>query len=194
MAAPIEWLTGSPVVAYNLTLVASFALSAAAMFALAYRDWQRGCRFIGGLAYGFAPYRISQLPHIQMEVLWYAPLALLGLHAYIETGRRRWLVLYGAAWMLQGAANGYALVYLSVLIGLWGLWFVVLRQRWKDLVAIAVATTSRCCHWRRSCCATSGCTTTTAWCAAWRRSRRSAPTFPESSVRRRRSRSGAGCV
>jgi hypothetical protein len=141
VAAPIEWLTGSPVVAYNLTLVASFALSAAAMFALAYRlTGSVAAAFIGGLAYGFAPYRISQLPHIQMEVLWYAPLALLGLHAYLATGRARWLVLYGTAWMLQGAANGYALVYLSVLIGLWGLWFVVLPGRWKDLAAIVVAT------------------------------------------------------
>jgi len=33
VAAPIEWVTGSPVIAYNLTLIASFALSAAAMFA-----------------------------------------------------------------------------------------------------------------------------------------------------------------
>ena len=126
IAAPIEWLTGSPVVAYNLTLVASFALSAAAMFALAWRlTGSVPASFIAGLAYGFNPYRISQLPHIQMEVLWYAPLAVLGLHAYLETGRRRWLALYGVCWMLQGAANGYALVFLSVLIGVWLLWFVV---------------------------------------------------------------------
>ena len=44
------------------------------------------------------------------------PLAMLGLHAYVDTGRRRWLALYGAAWMLQGAANGYALVFLSVVV------------------------------------------------------------------------------
>ena len=141
VAAPLEWVTGNPVIAYNLTLVASFAFSAAAMFALAYRlTGSVGASFIGGLAYGFAPYRISQLPHIQMEVLWYAPLALLGLHAHLETGRWRWLALYGAAWMLQGAVNGYALVYLSVLIGLWGMWFIVLPRRWRDLGAIAAAT------------------------------------------------------
>ena len=141
IAAPLEWLTGDPVVAYNLTLVASFALSAAAMFAFGLRlTGSVGAAFLGGLAYGFAPYRISQLPHIQMEALWYAPLALLGLHAYLESGRRRWLVLYASAWMLQGAANGYALVYLSVLIGVWGLWFVVAARRWPDMAMIAVAT------------------------------------------------------
>ena len=73
VAAPIEWITGSPVIAYNLTVVASFALSAAAMFALAWRlTGNIPASFIAGLAYGFNPYRISQLPHIQMEVLWYA--------------------------------------------------------------------------------------------------------------------------
>jgi len=35
------------------------------------------------------------------------------------------------------AANGYALVYLSVLIGLWGLWFVVLSRRWRDQIGRA---------------------------------------------------------
>jgi hypothetical protein len=141
VSAPIEWLTGNPVTAYNLTLVASFALSAAAMFALALRlTGSVAASFIAGLAYGFAPYRISQLPHIQMEVVWYAPLALLGLHAYVETGRKRWLVLYGASWMLQGAANGYALVFLSVLIGLWVAWFVVAARRWRELAMIAVTT------------------------------------------------------
>jgi len=141
VAAPIEWITGSPVVAYNLTLVASFALSAAAMFALAWRlSRSIPASFIAGLAYGFAPYRISQLPHIQMEAIWYAPLALLGLHAYLETGRRRWLALYGIAWMLQGAANGYALIFLSVLIGAWVVWFVIASRRWRELAMIAVTT------------------------------------------------------
>lgn len=141
LAAPIEWITGSPIVAYNLTLVASFALSAAAMLAFAWRLTRSvPASFLAGLAYGFAPYRISQLPHIQMEVLWYAPLALLGLHAYLETGRKRWLAVYGVCWMLQGAANGYALVYLSVLVGLWGLWFVVAARRWRDMALIAGTT------------------------------------------------------
>ena len=42
--------------------------------------------------------------------------------------------------MLQGAANGYALVFLSVLIGVWLLWFVVAAKRWRDLVLIGVTT------------------------------------------------------
>jgi hypothetical protein len=141
VAAPIEWLTGSAVAAYNVTVVLSFMLSAAAMFALGLRLTRSvPAAFIAGLAYGFAPYRISQLPHIQMEVVWWAPLALLGLHAYLDTGRVRWLVVYGVAWTLQGAANGYMLVFLSVLIGVWTLWFVIAQRRWRELTMIAAAT------------------------------------------------------
>jgi hypothetical protein len=141
IAAPIQWLTGSAVVAYNLTVVASFFLSAAAMFALTWRLTRSiPASFIAGLAYGFAPYRISQLPHIQMEAVWYAPLAILGLHAYLDTGKKRWLALYGASWALQGTANGYLLVFLAVFIGVWVLWFVVAQRRWRDLAWITAAT------------------------------------------------------
>ena len=67
-------------------------------------------------------------------------LALLGLHAFLESGRRRWLALYGVAWMLQVAANAYCLFFFSILVGLWALWFVVSRRNWRALGMIAAAT------------------------------------------------------
>ena len=127
IASPIYWLIGDIVITYNLVLLLTFPLCAIAMYALVFRlTGSVAGAFIAGLAFAFAPYRISQLPHIQMLATFWAPLALLGLHAYLQSGRRRWLVLYGATWLLQGATNGYALVMFSILIGLWTLWFVVL--------------------------------------------------------------------
>ena len=141
IASPIYWLTGNLITTYNLALLLTFPLGAMAMYALILRlTGSAAGAFIAGLAFVFAPYRISQLPHIQMLATFWAPLALLGLHAYLETGRRRWLVLYGAAWALQGAANGYTLVMFSFLVGLWTLWFVVLRRNWRTLFMIAAAT------------------------------------------------------
>jgi hypothetical protein len=96
--------------------------------------------FLGGLAFAFAPYRVSHLAHIQVLVVFWAPLALLGLHAFIETGKKRWLALYGVCWALQGAAHGYYLVYFSVLVGLWVLWFVVAQGRWRTLAMITATT------------------------------------------------------
>jgi hypothetical protein len=141
IAAPIAWLTGSALVTYNLVMLLTFVLSCAAMYLLVYRlSGSAVAAFIAGLAFGFAPLRISQLPHIQMLASFWAPLALLGLHAFLDTGRRRWLVLYGGAWALQAAANGYALIFFSVLVGFWTLWFVVARRRWSALGLIAAAT------------------------------------------------------
>ena len=141
IASPIYWITRDTLVTSNLVTLLTFPLCAMAMYALVFRLTRSVAgAFIAGLAFGFAPYRISQLPHVQMLAAFWAPLALLGLHAYLETRRRRWLLLYGATWMLQGAANGYALVFFSILIGLWVVWFVLLRGDWRALGAISLVT------------------------------------------------------
>jgi hypothetical protein len=141
LGSPLYWLIGDPIVTYNVVALATFPLCALSMYALArYLTQSDAGAFVAGLAFGFSPYQISQLTHVQMLAAFWAPLALLGLHTYLDTGKRRWLALYGAAWLLQAAANGYALMFLSILIGLWVLWFVVLRARWRDLGAIALTT------------------------------------------------------
>ena len=156
VASPIAWITGNPLAAYNLTLLLTFPLCGMAMFALVYRlTGNAGGAFLAGLAYAFAPYRISNLPHIQMLASFWAPLALLGLHGFVDavrdpgsgtgdsgfgTRQARWLALYGACWALQAAANWYSLVLFSVLVGFWVLWFVVLQRRWRALAMIAAAT------------------------------------------------------
>lgn len=140
IAAPLQWLTGNALTAYNATVLLSYPACALAMYALVFRLTRHaGAAFLAGLAFGFAPYRAGHLWHVQMLVVCWAPLALLGLHGYLDTGRRRWLACAGAAWLLQATANLYLLVYFSILIGFWVLWFVVTRRRWRQLLAIASA-------------------------------------------------------
>ena len=137
IATPLYWMTSSTLAAYNGTLLLTYPLCGLAMFALVYRLTRSGAAaFLAGLAYAFAPARVSQLPHLQILATFYAPLALAGLHAYLDTGRRGWLALFGLSWMLQGAATGYLLIYGSVLIGFWILWFVVAPGRWRELRAV----------------------------------------------------------
>ncbi len=141
LSTPIQWITRDAVVTYNAIALLTFPLCGLAMFALAYRLTRSGAgAFLAGLAFAFAPYRFAGLPHLQMLASFWAPLALLGLHSYLDTGRRWWLLLYGAAWMLQAATNWYMLVFFSLLVGLWVLWFVVARGRWGALAAIAAST------------------------------------------------------
>ena len=163
IAAPIAWLTGNPLAAYNLTALLTFPLCGMAMFALVYSLTRSvSGAFLAGLAYAFAPYRISNLPHIQMLASFWAPLALVGLHRFIDSPsagpparssssrgsgsaagglaqRWRWLALFGACWALQAAANWYTLVLFSVFVALWILWFVIVPRRWRTLAMIAAA-------------------------------------------------------
>jgi hypothetical protein len=63
---------------------------------------------------------MAQLAHLQMLSVQWAPLVVLALDRYVETRRRRWLVLVGVAWLLQ-ALSKCALFFLSVFVGLWPL-------------------------------------------------------------------------
>jgi len=139
IAAPIQWLVGSPLVTYNIMVLLSFPLCGLAMYALAWRlTRNRAAAFLAGLAYAFAPYRAGQLPHLQVLAAWGVPVALLGLHAYLETRRRRWLVLFGASWLLQAASNGYYLVFFTGVVALWVAWFMAARGRWRDVGRVVV--------------------------------------------------------
>lgn len=142
VSTPLYWMMGGNTLAtYNLTLLLTYPLCALGMYALVYRLTRSApAAFLAGLAFGFAPYRASQLLHIQVLAVFWAPLALLGLHGFIETGRRGWLALFALGLTLQGAANGYFLVYFAVLSGLWVMWFVVARRRWRELAMIGAAT------------------------------------------------------
>jgi len=140
VATPIEWLVRDPLVAANLVTLLTYPLCGLAMFLLVRRlTGSAAAAFLAGVAYAFSPYRTSQLPHVQMLATFWAPLALLGLHGYLDSGRRRFLVLFGAAWLLQALANLYSLYFLSALVGLWVLWFVVWPGRWTQLRDIAIA-------------------------------------------------------
>ena len=139
-ATPIIWVTGSPVVAYNVVFLLSFPLSGLTAYLLCHQlTGRRDAAWVAGLAYGFCPYRIDQLPHLQ--VLWssWMPLALLGLHRYLAEPRRRWLALFGVSSLLQGLSNGYYLLYFPILIVGWLAWFLPPVHRWKRLAAVGAA-------------------------------------------------------
>jgi F5/8 type C domain len=140
IAAPVIWTTGNVVLGYNLAFFLSFTLCAIGAHLLTYQITRRhDLALVAGLAYGFAPYRMAQFAHIQVLSSYWMPLALLGLHKFIETPRWPWLLLFAVSWYFQALACGYYLFYLSVLIGLWLLWFAVGRIRWADFGRLMIA-------------------------------------------------------
>ena len=124
IATPLQWLGASPVTAYNLTLLAMFPLSALGAHWLGFVLTARhDAAAIAGLSYGFCPYRAAHLPHLELLGAFGMPVALVGLHKYRGTQQRRWLVLFAVALVVQGLCSSYYLVFFSVVLGLWLLWF-----------------------------------------------------------------------
>jgi hypothetical protein len=134
ITTPIIAVTGNALLAYNAAFFLSFPLCALFAHLLSFELTRRhDLSIVAGIAYGFAPYRMAQLAHVQVLSAYWIPLALLGLHLFLRRPQWRWAVLFATAWLMQALSCGYYLFYLSVLVGLWLLWFAVGRTRWIDL-------------------------------------------------------------
>ena len=126
--APLHFAGLNPIGAYNIALIASAWLSGFFAFLLGRRlTGSTLAGMVAGIAFGFAPYRVGQLAHLQVLTSQWMPLTLLAMHAYLDDRRRRWLAIAAVAWLLQALSNGYYLLFFPVLIALWLAWFV----RWK---------------------------------------------------------------
>lgn len=124
VSAPVQWLTGNPLTAYNAAFVLSFVLSSLAAYALALElTGRRDAALLAGIACAYAPYRMGQQAHLQVLSYYWTPIALLGLHRYVRSRDWRWLVLFAAGWAMQSLSNGYALFHVSILVAFWVVWF-----------------------------------------------------------------------
>jgi len=140
VSTPVYLATSNPLAAYNVATLVTWPFSAfTAYLLILYLTTRHDAAFVGGLAFGFSPYRIAELGHLQALTSYWVPLILLGLHAFLETGRRQWLVLFGAAWVLQSWSNGYLMLHGAVLIGLWLVYYTLRRGRTTRLVPIVAA-------------------------------------------------------
>ena len=92
--APIQWLTGNPIVAQNMAFLASYLLAGGGMYLLV-RDLtgSRLAGFVSGVAFAFLPYRTFDT-RIQVLMYGWTPLALWALHRYFTTGRRAALAAF----------------------------------------------------------------------------------------------------
>jgi hypothetical protein len=138
ITTPMLRLGASPVTVHNVLLIGGFAVSGFAAYLLClhlFRD--RVAAFAGGLVYGFAIYRVSQINHLNLILTPWLPLILLGLHEYLATRRWRWLLFATAAWVIQGLTAGYFLVYAAIVVGLWTVYFF--RGRLADYLRVAAA-------------------------------------------------------
>jgi len=146
-AAPILLLTGNPVLAYNVLFLGSFVLCAGGAYLLAVlltRDVRAA--FLAGLVYGFSPYRMVHLYHLNLLCGMWIPLALVCWERVRRGGRGDTRYWVGLCVVLQALSALYYAAFLSVALAL--LFLIQLRRspraRVRPLLLGAVATAACC--------------------------------------------------
>ena len=119
--APLFWAGIHPVIIYNSALFAAFALSGHATFLLARRlTGSVAAAMVAGVIYAFAPYRFTHYMHLELQLVFWIPLALLLFHRIMADGRVRDGVVLGltvAAQLLSCIYVGiFSLAYFTVLV------------------------------------------------------------------------------
>ncbi len=117
LGAPLAWLGGSPVLVFNMMVLAGFALSALAGYALVF-TWtgDRMAGLLAGATFAFNTHTLTRLAHVQGLHIYGLPLALLATDRLLSAARTRdawWLAL----WMTMMAySSGYLLVFGSIMV------------------------------------------------------------------------------
>jgi hypothetical protein len=106
--SPVYAVTGDAVLCYNLVVIASIALSGLAMhlFARSVTGSSPGA-YAAGLAWAMWPYRTAHLFHLQLQALYFLPLALFFLHRLVAGRRMADAIGLGVMAGLQAIASVY---------------------------------------------------------------------------------------
>jgi hypothetical protein len=118
VVSPIYAISGSLALCYNVVLIGSLALSGVAMHALARSlTGSERAAYIAGLAWAFWPYRTAHFLHLQLQSLYFLPLALLALHRVAAARRWRDAVALGVLAALQALSSVYYGVMTAIALG-----------------------------------------------------------------------------
>ena len=132
-ALPIWVISKNPVLAHNFVFLLAFLTSALGMYALArYLVKNDFAAVVAGMIYAFSPFMFAHLSQLQVATAGGIPLALLFLHKFFESNRRRDILLFTLFYVVQFLANGYYGMYLSLFSGLLILIWTISKKKYKE--------------------------------------------------------------
>jgi len=114
LAAPLLWLGASPVLAYNVVLIAGFAL-AGWMRLLVLGRWtcQWAAGLVSGILFAFNAHTLTRLPHMQAQHVEFIPLTLFALDAVLARPSARHAARLALWFTLQALTSIYLLVIMT---------------------------------------------------------------------------------
>ena len=119
LGAPLAWSGGSPVLVYNVMMIAGFALTALAAFALIHA-WtgDRTASLLAASAFAFNTHTLTRLAHVQGLHLYGLPLALLAADRIVAGGGRRHAWLLALCMIGMAYTSGYLLVFGTLIVAI----------------------------------------------------------------------------
>jgi uncharacterized membrane protein SirB2 len=115
IGAPLFWLGASPVLAYNLLLLAGLALTAwTASLVMARWTGSRLAGLLSGSLMAFNAMTLTRFAEIQDQHLEFFPLALWALDQLLVTPRVRYALELAGWFVLQALTCGYLLAFTSL--------------------------------------------------------------------------------
>jgi hypothetical protein len=111
-AAPVFWFGGSPVLAYNLVLLAGFVLTGWTM-CLVVREWTRNwtAGLVSGILFAFNAHTLTRIPHLQAQHGEFLPLAVFALDRVLAQPTMRHALRLALWFSLQALTSVYLLVF-----------------------------------------------------------------------------------
>jgi len=142
-SAPVQWLTGNPVLALNVASLLSCVLCGIGAWVLG-RQLGLGmaAAILTGIIFAFSPPRFMRIEQLHLATVHWIPFGLATLHAYLDRGRPRDLKLTALFFMLQALSSGHGAVFMLVACGGLLAYRVVLGERvrpWRWLRDLGVA-------------------------------------------------------
>ena len=117
LAAPVLWLTGNPVLAFNLIALTSVVLCGMGAFFLArtLRVSAAGAT-LAGIVFAFSPARFLRIDQLHLGPIQWIPFCLAYLVRYLDDGRPRDLRIAVVFFTLQALTTGHGTVFLVVAV------------------------------------------------------------------------------
>lgn len=145
MAAPLLWSGLSPVLVYNLLVIAGFALNGWVM-TWVMRRWtgDLAAAITAGILFAFNSNILTRLPHMQALHVEFLPLALFAWDLLLREPRLRHAVLFGTMVALQSLTSVYLLVFTfsavaAAVLARAGEWVGARFRRVAPMVLVAAA-------------------------------------------------------
>lgn len=144
ITAPLIWLTNNSVLAFNLLVFASFALSGFAMYLLVrYLTKSFWAGIVAGIIFAFSPWHYAQHGHLGIGATEWLVFALYFLLLFLDTKASRryfYLVLFAAAFVFQTLAAGYLAYFAAIIVGLFLIYYFlfetnIVRYGYQKIVA-----------------------------------------------------------